>query len=222
MDEPTFTTVVEHLVFFQLKPETKRRQAAAMVTAIKELENSCLQLNVGPLSESTAGMFDYAMYSRHASRSSLRKFLTSTEYKACQENVIEAACEDVLEINWDSEVPCGLADPDVTAIHSTLFKLKMGMETLSKEIVIHDLTKLVGSLEGVSQIGLGRIHSHEKGEVDTEEWGYHWAFVLTAKGPGELTSGIQSQKVISWKEQLAPFVAEHIVVDFIDSGPATT
>ena len=205
-------TCQNSVVFFpQSVPHASEVQVEAFVDAIRPFQTfpGVTHYAFGPLTEPTAGEWDFGLYCRFRSRAALDGYLSSEAYKEVQEKFLEPLTETSLSLCWESEIPPGVFTPDIKAVHVKLYEMKPGMEDLSKTTVVGVLPVIMTSLPKTVQVGCGKNFDSGSHQI------YHWGFVMLAESLELLEQGTQSDDIIKWKEGLLAFTTqESLVADF--------
>ena len=97
---------------------------------------------------------------------------------------------------------------DIKAVHVKLYRMKEGLEGLSKTTVLGVLPVMTTNLPKTIEVGCGKNFESESEQL------YHWAFVLMAANLKDLKRSVQSDDVIRWKEELLTFSQTSLVADF--------
>ena len=162
----------------------------------------------GPLTENTAVEWDFGLYCRFSDRAALDRYLSHESFADAFQKHVKPVTQSSLSLNWVSEIPGPVSTLDIKAVHVKLYRMKDGLEALSKMTVLGVLPVITNNLPKTIEVGCGKNFEPESEQL------YHWAFVMMAANLRDLKRSTQSDDVIRWKEELLTFSQTSLVADF--------
>lgn len=201
---------VERVTLILFTPDATETQVEALMEAFRPFKTfeGVIHYAFGPLTESTSGEWDFGLYSRFTNRAALDHYLSHKSFLDAIEENFRPVTQSSMSLNWVSEIPIGVSSLDIKAVHLKFYRMKEGMEDLSKMTIIGALPVMMTNLPKSIQVGCGRNFESSSKQL------YHWAFALMAESLEDVKVGTQSDDIISWKEGLLAFSQTSLVADF--------
>ncbi|GJP37171.1 hypothetical protein CLOM_g21607 [Closterium sp. NIES-68] len=226
--------VVEHLVYFQVKPDTPPSAIAAMVNGLRALASSpgVLLLTVGsalPLppalaTSAPASPWTHALLGRYESRDALQAYATSEAHVKVVEGLIKPIISDILAVDWETDVDASLpaaaaaaaapalspSPPPFSVIHSVVMELAPSAATpVATSTMVSALKAHVGEIPGLEEVSLGENFAPARAK------GFTWGFASFHRDEAALKAYAgdeRHQRVMG--ERVMPLVARFNWVDF--------
>ncbi|CAI7757365.1 unnamed protein product [Closterium sp. NIES-53] len=133
--------VVEHLVFFQVKPDTPADRVATFLTNLNALRTlpGVLYLSAGPAlpavpaapagTSSAAAAFTspwtHALFGRYESRDALQEYAVSPQHVAVVTENVKPIISDIAAVDWETDVPdasASSAPPPHVSTHTAMIQ----------------------------------------------------------------------------------------------------
>ena len=97
--------MIEHVVFFAVRPDTPESSVDAMVAALRKLPEAIPEvrsLTIGPTFTDRGREFTHGLHVRFADRDALATYLAHSAHVAAVEEVVKPIAADVVVLDWES------------------------------------------------------------------------------------------------------------------------
>ncbi|GJP80077.1 hypothetical protein CLOP_g10311 [Closterium sp. NIES-67] len=160
--------VVEHLVFFQVKPDTPADRVAAFLANLNALRSlpGVLYLSAGPAlpaapavpagatsASPPASPWTHALIGRYESRDALQAYAVSPAHVAVVTENVKPIISDIAAVDWETDVPAFDASPDASsppahaAVHTAMIQW---LESASPDAIAAAVAELRSKLTAAS------------------------------------------------------------------------
>ncbi|XP_031492422.1 stress-response A/B barrel domain-containing protein UP3-like [Nymphaea colorata] len=208
------SSVVEHIVLFDVKPETETEKVEAMLSGLRSLSSleTVLYLTAGPihrLRSSSLG-FTHLLYGRYPTKQALADYSAHPSHvKVVQERVLPIS-RDVMAVDWVADLEGGPAIPSATAaFRLTLVKPRPDLDEASQKEIGQVLEGIRCSLPSSLQVSFGENFSPARAK------GFGWGLMSFFPGVDGINAIDSDEDLVkAQKEKVKDLVDSVIVVDY--------
>ncbi|CAN6478323.1 unnamed protein product [Victoria cruziana] len=208
------SSVVEHVVLFDVKPETVPEKVEEMLSGLRSLSSleAVLYLTVGPIRRlrSSSFGFTHLLYGRYPSKQALADYAAHPSHvKVVQESVLPIT-RDVMAVDWVANIDGGPSFPPATAaFRLTLVKPKPDLDESMQEEIGQVLEGIKSSVPSALQVSVGENFSPARAK------GFSWGLISFFPGVDAIdTIDSDEDLVKAQKEKVKDLVDSVMVVDY--------
>ncbi|CAI5471412.1 unnamed protein product [Closterium sp. Yama58-4] len=165
-------SVVEHLVFFQVKPDTPADRVATFLTNLNALRTlpGVLYLSAGPAlpalpaapagappsaAATSASPWTHALFGRYESRDALQEYSVSPQHVAVVTENVKPIISDIAAVDWETDVPdastsASSAPPPHVSIHTAMIQWQQAASPDAIAAAVAQLKAVGGGLGGAA------------------------------------------------------------------------
>ncbi|KAL6226763.1 hypothetical protein ACLB2K_000724 [Fragaria x ananassa] len=185
--------VVEHVVLFNVKPDTDPSKVNSMVNGLNNLTSLdlTLHLTAGPLlrTRSSPFAFTHLLHSRYSSKDSLAAYSAHPGHLSVVKESVLPICDDVMAV-------------------------KEGLDEAAKGEILEVIKGIKGKFGEVGQISVGENFSPARAK------GYSIASVAVFKGVSEMEAVDSKEELAKLeKDKVREYLESVIVLDYVVPSP---
>ncbi|CAI5952612.1 unnamed protein product [Closterium sp. NIES-64] len=164
--------VVEHLVFFQVKPDTPADRVATFLTNLNALRTlpGVIYLSAGPAlpavpaapagassaAAPSASPWTHALFGRYESRDALEQYAVSPQHVAVVTENVKPIISDIAAVDWETDVPdasASSAPPPHGSVHTAMIQWQQSASPDAIAAAVAQLKAVGGAAAGCVSVG---------------------------------------------------------------------
>ncbi|KAJ4959099.1 hypothetical protein NE237_026210 [Protea cynaroides] len=208
--------IIEHIVLFKVKDETESSKINSMISNLNGLTslNQVLHLTAGPIhsNRSSAFSFTHMLHSRYKTKEDLKGYADHPEHLKIVKESVLPICDDLMAVDWVSNLDGPVAPLAGAAMRVTLLKLKESSEDAGKGQILGIIGSMKDTFPSVNQISFGENFSPARAK------GFSIASIAVFPGLNELDALDSNSEVVkAQKDKARDLLESVIVVDYVIS-----